>query len=184
MKNIRIKNNQNIIISDENHYSDDKVQEFIDINISNNSWGKQERWVRAKYNVIIDSIDQESVEETIYPDEQYSDEDVLSTEERLKYPNSDSEEAEVWVKLRADYTIEINDYKRIPKEVTMRQARIALVRAGLYETIQNYNDEELKIEWEFSQVVKRNWPSLDALTTSLGITSIQVDDLFIVAENL
>jgi len=75
-----------------------------------------------------------------------------------------------------------------PKIVTMRQARIALSRSGslqaVTDAIANSSDEELKIEWEYAITVDRNWDSLIALTTSLGWTSPQLDDLFALADSL
>jgi hypothetical protein len=183
MKKITIKDKHGKLLSDDNFCeTEEQVQEFIRINKEHKVFGKDERWVRAK--VEIEHIENPSVLIDIFPDEYYTHEDILEVKTKLNRYGTE----ENLVLLRADYTIEILDYKYVPKEVKMRQVRIALVRAGLYETIQNAiknsNDEELKIEWEFSQVVKRNWPSLDTLTTSLGITSIQIDDLFISAENL
>ena len=193
MKKITIKDKQGKLLSDDNFCeTDEQVQEFIRINKEHNVFGKNERWVQAKE-------ESGSVEEgnyfCYYPDEVYEEVDVLETEVRSVSGVSISGNVEVinvvdtnYVKIRADYSIEITDYKYVPKEVTMRQARIALVRSGLYQTIQDAisksNNDELKIEWEFSQTVRRNWQSLIALTTSVGMTSDQIDDLFILAETL
>ena len=81
---------------------------------------------------------------------------------------------------------EIEDAK--PKVVTMRQARLALLQSGLLQTvtdaIANGTDEAMKIEWEYATEVKRDWASLMALTTSLGMTSLELDDLFQLASTL
>ena len=75
-----------------------------------------------------------------------------------------------------------------PKVVTMRQARLALLQQGLLVTttdaITTGTDEAMKIEWEYATEVKRDWPSLIALTTSLGMTSVQLDELFQLASTL
>ena len=75
-----------------------------------------------------------------------------------------------------------------PKVVTMRQARLALLQSGLLQTVQdaiaNSTDEAMKIEWEYATEVKRDWGSLVALTTALGITDLQLDDLFQLASTL
>ena len=81
---------------------------------------------------------------------------------------------------------QIEDAK--PKVVTMRQARLALLQSGLLQTIQdaiaNGTDEAMKIEWEYATEVKRDWDSLVTLTTALGITDLQLDDLFQLASTL
>lgn len=76
----------------------------------------------------------------------------------------------------------------IPSSVTMRQARLALLQVGLLATIDtaiaNGSDEAMKIEWEYTTSIERNWSSLIALTTDMGMTSKQLDDLFILAGTL
>jgi len=73
----------------------------------------------------------------------------------------------------------------LPKVVTMRQARLALLQGDLLQTvtdaIANGTDEAMKIEWEYATEVKRDWSSLITLTTQLGMTSEQLDELFILA---
>lgn len=74
---------------------------------------------------------------------------------------------------------------KVPKEVTMRQARLALHESGLLDAvvdaITNSSDEVLKIEWEYARDVSRDWERLVLLATSLGLTDEQLDDLFILA---
>ena len=75
-----------------------------------------------------------------------------------------------------------------PKVVTMRQARLALLQSGLLTAVEtaivNGTDEAMKIEWEYATEVRRDWASLITLTTELGLTSLQLDDLFILADTL
>ena len=86
----------------------------------------------------------------------------------------------------AELLQQIEDAK--PKVVTMRQARLALLQSGLLQTIQdaiaNGTDEAMKIEWEYATEVKRDWGSLITLVTQLGITDLQLDDLFQLASTL
>ena len=86
----------------------------------------------------------------------------------------------------AELAQQIEDAK--PKVVTMRQARLALLQGGLLQTVQdaiaNGTDEAMKIEWEYATEVRRDWAILIALTTELGLTSLQLDDLFILADTL
>ncbi len=85
----------------------------------------------------------------------------------------------------------VNSYIRnatMPKSVTARQCRLALLQIGLLDTvkdaIENGTDEALKIEWEYATKVSRNWNSLIELTTALGISKDELDDLFILAGSI
>lgn len=81
---------------------------------------------------------------------------------------------------------EIEDAK--PKSITMRQARLALLEAGLLETvteaIQSGTDEAMKIEWEYAAEIEREWQSLITLATALGLSSDDLDALFLAASEL
>ena len=76
---------------------------------------------------------------------------------------------------------------RVPRQVTMRQARVALSRAGLLAAVNAAvasADDETKITWEFAQGVKRNSPYIAAIGGILSLTSEQIDNLFIEADKL
>ena len=83
-----------------------------------------------------------------------------------------------------DFTTE----ELVPAKISMRQARLVLNANGLLDTITNAinasSDEEMKIEWEYATEVERNWTSLVALTASLGMSSDDVDNLFIAGKEL
>lgn len=80
----------------------------------------------------------------------------------------------------------------VPKSVTMRQARLALLQAGLLDgvddaiaSIQNVGQRRAaQIEWEYSNEVHRNKAWLQNLSIAMGLTDQQVDDLFIAAAQL
>ena len=79
----------------------------------------------------------------------------------------------------------------IPTVVTMRQARLALLQAGLLSLVQSAiasmespAKEAAEIEWEYSQEVQRNKPFVQMLGTSLGLTEEQLDNLFLLASTL
>lgn len=80
---------------------------------------------------------------------------------------------------------------RVPKQVYMRQARTALLNAGLLDAVDSAiasmngaAGKKARIEWEFSQVVQRDWPLVNSLAPVLGLTSQQIDQLFIEASSL
>jgi hypothetical protein len=81
-----------------------------------------------------------------------------------------------------------------PKQVTsvsMRQAQLALVRSGLFLTVDTsiqalpgMAGDEARVWWRTSTSVDRNNPLVAQITTSLNITSAQLDALFTLASTL
>lgn len=79
----------------------------------------------------------------------------------------------------------------VPNIVTMRQARLALLAAGLLAPVNaavaampGAEGDAARIEWEFSSTVERNWPLVEALAVALNLTEQQLDDLFVAAAAL
>lgn len=79
----------------------------------------------------------------------------------------------------------------VPHEVTMRQARLALLYSGLLPTIATAinslpspQKEAAQIEWEYSQTVQRHNGFVSQLTPALGKTEEEIDQLFIYAATL
>lgn len=79
----------------------------------------------------------------------------------------------------------------VPQVVTMRQARLALLGAGLLpqvdiaiEALESPEKEAARIEWEYSQEVHRDRPFVQTLGVAMGLTDEQLDDLFTVAAGL
>lgn len=77
---------------------------------------------------------------------------------------------------------------RAVKVVTMRQARIALLDAGLLEavrasvaTMPGTEGERARIDWEYALEVRRDWPLISYMAGDLGLTDEQVDGLFVAA---
>lgn len=76
----------------------------------------------------------------------------------------------------------------VPAEVTMRQARLALLGAGLLAGVTAAIDAlpeptrtAARIEWEYSTTVQRHRGIVQQLGASLGMSSAQLDALFIAA---
>lgn len=80
----------------------------------------------------------------------------------------------------------------VPQAITMRQARLALLGAGklagVDAAIAAIPDQATKqaaqIEWEFSNELQRHNPFVLMLAPALGLTSAQVDALFIAGQAL
>lgn len=79
----------------------------------------------------------------------------------------------------------------VPAVVSMRQARLALLGAGLLSQVGNVIDglEEpgrsaARIEWEYATELRRGHPLVAALGNALELTEQQVDDLFLAASEI
>lgn len=79
----------------------------------------------------------------------------------------------------------------VPVEITMRQARLALLGVGLLDDVETAiaamaspAREAAQIEWEYAATVRRSSPLIGQLAPSLGLTDSQVDALFIAGAGL
>lgn len=81
---------------------------------------------------------------------------------------------------------------RVPQVVSMRQARLALLGAGLLDDVEAAiaaipdptERRAAQIEWEFGQEVNRQHGLVSMLVPALGLTDAQIDALFIQASQL
>lgn len=79
----------------------------------------------------------------------------------------------------------------VPQFVTMRQARLALLDAGLLSSVDaaiaamsEPAKSAAQIEWEYASEVQRGNGMVPAMAAALGMTESQIDDLFIAAATL
>lgn len=83
-------------------------------------------------------------------------------------------------------------FKLPPTKVTARQARRALLEVGLLDDVEaaldSITDEALKkkikIDWEYATEIERNSEFVAMITEKLGMTSEQVEGLFVLANTL
>ncbi len=80
---------------------------------------------------------------------------------------------------------------QVPHEITMRQARLALLGGGVLaqvapaiESLPDPEREVARIEWEFSSTVVRDRPLVKMLGQALGLNDQALDQLFITAAEL
>ena len=77
----------------------------------------------------------------------------------------------------------------VPASVTMRQARLALLHAGLLDDVEaalaaipdETNRRAAQIEWAYAQDVERASPWVQQLTQTLGLDAAMLDELFMMA---
>lgn len=79
----------------------------------------------------------------------------------------------------------------VPTVVTMRQARLAMLDAGILTSVSaalaampGAAGEAARIEWEYSPTLKRDHPLVSSLSAALGLTPTQLDGLFTAAAGL
>ena len=78
-----------------------------------------------------------------------------------------------------------------PTVVTMRQARLALLGAGLLDSVNaaiaampGIDGEAARLEWEYAATVDRASQLVASLTAALSLTVEQLDSLFTQAASL
>ena len=72
------------------------------------------------------------------------------------------------------------------KSITPRQARLKLLEVGLLDELESIitTNRAWQIEWEYATEVKRDSLLIDAVASQAGLTSEQVDEMFIEASKL
>ena len=109
--------------------------------------------------------------------------------------------AEPYIENGAVYTVKAepmtNEEKQararinVPDSIDMRRARLALLQAGLLDTVEasiasmtGTEGKAARIEWEYATVIRRNHPLVVQLQSALSLTEEGLDRLFIDANNL
>jgi len=79
----------------------------------------------------------------------------------------------------------------VPQSITPRQARLALLNAGLLsqvdpaiESLESPAKEQAQIEWEYATSIERESEWINQLGSALGLDSAGIDDLFVQASKL
>ena len=83
-----------------------------------------------------------------------------------------------WETMRDD---EMRARNPVPQQVTMRQARLALLSAGLLDDVEaviSAAGRAAQLEWEYAAVVDRSNPAVAAVQQQQALTDVQIDDLF------
>lgn len=91
---------------------------------------------------------------------------------------------EDWDTMQAD---EVRARNPVPHQVTMRQARLELLKRELLDDVElviSPAGREAQIQWEYASVVERNNPIIAIVQQQQGLTDAQIDDLFIEAAKL
>lgn len=80
---------------------------------------------------------------------------------------------------------------RLPSVATPRQIRLALLDAGLLDSVSIAFDDlseplrsKAQIEWEYANEIEKNSPLIQKLYPKLGLTEDELDDLFVAAAKI
>jgi hypothetical protein len=87
--------------------------------------------------------------------------------------------------IRAEWAA--NAIPSVPQSVTPRQARLALLGAGLLDAVEAAiaaGSRADQITWEFAVDVRRDYILIANMGAALGLTPVQIDDLFRTAATL
>lgn len=83
-----------------------------------------------------------------------------------------------WETMRDD---EMRARNPAPQQVTIRQARLALLSAGLLDDVEmviTAAGRAAQLEWEYAAVVERSNPAVAIVQQQQGMTDEQIDGLF------
>ena len=76
--------------------------------------------------------------------------------------------------------------KEVPQEITPLQSKLQLLEIGLLDEVEAIvsADRKVQLYWEYASVIERDNEILLMMATQLGLTSEQLDDLFIKGSKL
>ena len=84
--------------------------------------------------------------------------------------------------------VEITEYRKsqVPKSITPLQTKLQLLKLGLLDEVEVLvtGDRTAQLYWEYASVVERDNAVLLLMANSIGLTSEQVDEMFIEASKL
>ena len=83
-----------------------------------------------------------------------------------------------WETMRED---EMRARNPVPAQVTMRQARLELLKRDLLDDVEaviTASGRAAQLEWEYAAVVERTNPAVAAVQQQQGMTEEQIDNLF------
>lgn len=92
------------------------------------------------------------------------------------------------------YTQETNEFicesfiepEPTPQVITMRQARLQLLKVGLLDDVEALValDRKSQIEWEYANEVYRQSPLIESIKEAMSLTDEQIDNMFLEASKL
>lgn len=102
---------------------------------------------------------------------------IFVVENGVRRQLSEAEAAAV----RAEWAAAANAPPPVPQSVTPRQARLALLGAGLLDAVNAAvaaASAQAQIDWNYALEIRRDNALIAGMAATLGLTSAQIDDLF------
>lgn len=91
----------------------------------------------------------------------------------------------------SSWSVTTSKPEKVPREITMRQARLELMSQNLLPSVESAlsalpepDKTAATIEWEYSQTVRRDRSFVATIGQALGLSESQIDDLFIAGNKL
>jgi len=113
------------------------------------------------------------------------EEQVIRTQKTFPEDVTETAMAEFALNLIAAY--EASLIPPVPQQVTPRQIRQALTRAGLRDAVEyavSQSSQDVKDWWGYSTVFERQNPQVIGMAAALGVSDSQVDDLWRLGDTL
>jgi len=113
------------------------------------------------------------------------EEQVIRTQTTFPEDVTEAVMAEFALNLIAAY--EASLIPPVPQQVTPRQIRQALTRAGLRDAVEyavSQSSQDVKDWWGYSTVFERQNPQVIGMAAALGVSDSQVDDLWRLGDTL
>lgn len=84
------------------------------------------------------------------------------------------------------YVEEKEEIKNVPARISQRQARLYLLKLGLLDTLEESlkTNRAYQVEWEYANEILRDFPLVSRLGELMGLSSEQIDDMFIEASKI
>ncbi len=83
------------------------------------------------------------------------------------------------------YQADVN--RSVPVSVSRRQAKQAMLARGILDEVEEIvskSPRSMQIDWEDAYRFDRSWPVIDELLSGLGMSSKDIDEMFIEASSL
>lgn len=114
-------------------------------------------------------------------------ENLPSLKELAKTTFKDRLESEIYQSQKMQERLEIYDEKGVPRKISVRQAKLALLNAGLLDDIEamiEKSEKSVQISWEYATEFERNNPLILSFGALMKMSEEELDELFKLAKTL
>ncbi|QCD44122.1 hypothetical protein [Campylobacter mucosalis] len=115
---------------------------------------------------------------------------LISAPAGVKLKTNDKNKYITWEITDSEVINQINTFLKqfVPCKITARQARLQLIKEGVYEAVEKFINEGdnsvAKVEWEYALDIERTNPLVGVLANQFNWDDEKLDDMFIKASVL